>query len=140
MPMLVRPQWLHKAGPFFRRAEPPPIEAAGLLQHAVDTGWTDRYHIVVQHHESQAAIAMEWMPVVVVDDGLFFPFLQPPIPGHFAVVLVSLAVAIFPLIKLARAELHPDEQPIGRQFGALRPVFDVIDDFVADIVGNPNSL
>ena len=72
-------------------------------------------------------------------DALLFVVGEPVIARHPGVVLVGLAVAVLPLMELARAELQPAEQPFGPQLAALGPVFDVIDDFVANVVGNPNS-
>ena len=80
------------------------------------------------------------MGVVVVEDGLLFPILEPPIARHLAVMLVGLAIARFPIVKLARAEPQPAQQAFGRQLGANRPVADVIDDFVARVVRNPAAL
>lgn len=80
------------------------------------------------------------MGVVVVEDGLLFPVLKPPIARNLAVVLVGLAIAPFPIVKLARAESQPAQQAFGGQFCANRPVADVIDDFVASVVRNPAAL
>jgi len=77
------------------------------------------------------------MSVVVVEDGLFLPILKPPIARHLAVVLVGHAVAPFPIVKLTRTEPQPAEQAFGRQLGAVRPMADVINDFVARIMRNP---
>lgn len=64
---------------------------------------------------------------------------QPPIARHQAIVLVSLAVTVAPLVEFAGAQLEPGEQPLLRKLGAILPVLDVIDDLVASIVGNPAS-
>lgn len=116
-----------------------PIEPAGLLQDAVHRGWGDGHDIVVEHHEGQPPIAVQRVSVVIGDDGFFLPLFQPPITRNFAIVLVGLTVAVLPLMELTRTEVHPAKQPFGCQLGTVGPVFDVSDDFVPDIVGNPNS-
>src|SRR5690606_20460583 len=93
-----------------------------------------------EHHERQAAVTFQRMPVVIVEDGLLFPVLQPPVARRLAVVLVDLAVAIFPLVELAGGELQPAEQTFGRKFGACLPVLHVVDHLVARVVGNPTSV
>jgi hypothetical protein len=80
------------------------------------------------------------MAIMKVQDGLFLPGFQPRVAGDLPVVFVDLAVAFFPVVELARAERQPVEKPAGRQFGTQRPVVDVIDDLVPNVVGNPNSL
>ena len=118
--------------------------AAFKTRRAPTEGWsagtTDRHDVVVEHHEGQAAITIEWMGIVVVEDGLLFPVLEPSIAWNLAVVLVGLAVACFPIVKLARAEPQSAQQAFGGQFRANYPVAHVIDDFVANVVRNPAAL
>jgi hypothetical protein len=83
------------------------IESLRLFQNTINAAGADRHDVVVEHHEGQAAITIEWMGVVVVEDGLLFPVLKPPIARHLAVVLVGLAIAPLPIVKLARAEPQP---------------------------------
>ena len=80
------------------------------------------------------------MGSVVIKDGGLFQIFQPPVARHLAVVLVELAVAAFPIVKLARAQFQPAQQAFGRQFSAIRPALDIIDNLVASVVGNPASL
>jgi hypothetical protein len=42
-------------------------------------------------------------------------------------------------VVLARGEFCPLEQFFAWQFGTLRPVPHVVDDLVANVVGDPNS-
>ena len=46
-------------------------------------------------------------------------------------MLIGLAVTILPLVKLARRESQLAQEPFRRQLGPLRPVLEVVDDFVA---------
>ena len=140
MPMLVRGERLHETGPLLRGLLPFAIESLRLFQNTINAAGADRHDVVVEHHEGQPSIAVEWMGVVVVEYGLLFPIFKPPIARDLAIVLVGHAVASFPIVKLARAEPQPGEQLLGWQLRALRPVADVVDDFVASVVRNPPAL
>ena len=140
VPVPVPTLWLYETGSFLGRRACAVIKSTCRLQDAVDTGGTDRHDVVVEHHKGQAAITIEWMRVVVVEDGLLFPVLKPPIARNLAVVLVGLAIAPFPIVKLARAESQPAQQAFGGQLCTNRPVADVIDDVVASVVRNPAAL
>src|SRR4029078_7048264 len=91
------------------------------------------------HHERQPPVSVQGMPVMEVKNGLLFPIFEPEVARHFAVMLVDFAVAVPPGVKLAGADPQPADELLGRQFGALLPVIDVIHYFVADIVGNPDA-
>jgi hypothetical protein len=71
------------------------------------------------------------------EDRLLLPVFEPPVAGDQRVVLVGPAVAAAPVVELAGGDTQPGDEPVGRDFGACRPVGDVIDDGVADVVGNP---
>jgi hypothetical protein len=116
------------------------IQPARLFQHAIGGAGADGRDVVVEHHEGQPAVTVAGMAVVEVEDRLFFPVGKPPVPGHLAVVLVGLSVALLPLVELARAQYRPTQQAFFGQLGPVRPVVDVIDDLVAGIGGNPASL
>ena len=113
VPMPMRRERLHEAGPFLARRRRVPIEPARALQHAIDARGTDRHHVIVEHHEGQPAIAIQGMLRVVVEDRPGFPILKPTIAWHLAVVLVGLAVTLLPLVELARAQFQPTEQTLG---------------------------
>jgi hypothetical protein len=70
---------------------------------------------------------------------LLLPFFEPPVPGYFAVMAVDLSVAFEPCVVLARGEFCPLKQVFAWQFGTLRPILHVVDDLVANVVGDPNS-
>src|SRR6185437_14483778 len=52
--------------------------------------------------------------------------------------LVHLAVTLFPLLELARAQLRPAEQPLGWQSAAPGPAVDEVDDLIARAGDNVN--
>ena len=75
-----------------------------------------------------------------IDEGLLFPVFQPPVAGHKPVVLVDFSVAFLPVVELTGTETGPSDDLPGRDFRAVSPVMNVIDDVVAGVVGNPDSL
>ncbi len=77
----------------------------------------DRDDIIVEHHEREATVTVEWMAVVEVENRLFFPRLQPPVAGHLTVVLVGFAVTLRPLMVLARAQFQPRLQRRWQHIG-----------------------
>src|SRR4051794_785993 len=79
------------------------------------------------------------MPGVEINDGLLLPVLQPPIAGNQGVVLVGQAVAGAPVVELARGDPQPGDELLDRDLGGLGPTGDVINDGVADVVGNPGA-
>jgi hypothetical protein len=54
-------------------------------------------------------------------------------------VLVDFAIAFFPIMELAGAQLDPVEEAAIRDLGLVAPGADEIDEFIAGIVGNPAS-
>lgn len=74
-----------------------------------------------------------------VEDGLFLPILKPPITRYLAVVLVDFPVSFERCVVLARGQLGPLEQVFARQVRSLGPVLHVVDNLVANIVGDPNA-
>jgi hypothetical protein len=79
------------------------------------------------------------MAIVEVEDGLLLPSLEPVVAWDQGVVLIDLAVALAPVVELARAQAEPADESLDGQFGAVGPVVDEVDDFVAGVVGNPAS-
>jgi len=54
-------------------------------------------------------------------------------------MLVDFAVALFPVVELAGAQTDPAEKTAGRDLALVAPGPNEIDEFVADVVGNPAS-
>ncbi len=64
---------------------------------------------------------------------------EPPVAGDFPVVLVDATVALLPVVELVLADAQPGHDPFGGNARSLGPLGDVVHDFVARVVGNPNS-
>lgn len=58
---------------------------------------------------------------IEVDDGLFFPILQPEIPWDLPVMFVDLAVTLAPVIELADGDSQPTNEIGEGDFGFLLP-------------------
>ena len=58
-------------------------DQAGIVEHAVDAGQTDRDYISIEHHEGKSTVAFQGMPGVEVEDG-FFLLAWMPTEGKLA--------------------------------------------------------
>ncbi len=107
VPVLMRPQRLHKPGSFLGGGDPLAVESTGGLENAVNTGGTDRHDVIVEHHEGQSAVSFERIAVVEVEDGLSLPSFEPMISGDLAVVLIGLTIPVFPGVEFAGGQIEP---------------------------------
>jgi len=73
-------------------------------------------------------------------DAFFLVLGEPVIARHPGVVLVNLAEARDPIVKLADADADPGQEATQRQTRLVAPVADEIDDLIAGIVRNPTTL
>jgi hypothetical protein len=130
-------QRLDKAGSFLGGTPVSDPQQPGPGQHPIDAGGTDGHHILVEHHEGQAAVAFQRVFLVEVNNGFFLPVLQPMVARNPAVVFVGLAVAAFPVEELAARQAGPAHQARGGDLGLVRPAPHEIDHLVAQIVRHP---
>ena len=114
MPMLMRLGRLLEAGPFLGRLRIPLAQQSRPAQHPPHTGRTHRHDVGVQHHEGQPPVALQRVLQMEIDDCLLFPILQPKVPGNPTVVLVDAAIALSPIVELARRS-RPTTQRIARR-------------------------
>ena len=56
---------------------------------------------------------------------------------HLGVVLIDFSVTVFPVMEFRACYTDPLNNRVSRDIGSLRPLIDVVDNGVADIVGNP---
>jgi hypothetical protein len=54
------------------------------------------------------------MAVMVIENRLLVPILQPPVARDLAIAFVGLPIAIFPQVELAGGKPQPVELPFGR--------------------------
>jgi hypothetical protein len=95
---------------------------------------------LVEHHEGQAAVTLQGEEVVEVEDRLLLGVLQPVVAWDPGVVLVGLAVAVLPGVPLGGGQAEPDQEAGDGDAGLAGPTVDEIDDLVAGVVGNPESV
>jgi len=75
-----------------------------------------------------------------VEDGLLLLGLEPVVARDPGVVLVGLAVAVLPGVPLGGGQPQPQQEASDGDAGLAGPVVDEIDDAVAGVVGNPESV
>src|ERR1700730_16989498 len=56
-----------------------------------------------------------------INDGRFFPHLQPEISGHPTVVLIRSSIALAPVVELTGSHAQPTDESSGADLGLLRP-------------------
>jgi hypothetical protein len=95
-------------------------------------------YVGVEHHEGEPAVALQRVPVVIIDDRLLFPVEKLPVVGYLAVVLIDHAKPLLPIVELAGADADPGNELLGRDFSPFRPVADIVDNLVTGVVGNPD--
>ncbi len=137
MPVFVRRQGLHKAGALFGGLAFGAADEAGGLEHAVSGGRGHGGRVRIEHHECQAAVALQRMCQGIADDGLLLMRLQPVVARHRGVVLVGFAVAVAPAGEFARAEFQPGQQAGKGDFGERVHAFEKVYRRVAFIMGSP---
>jgi hypothetical protein len=113
------------------------LHQSRVAEHAIDAGGADGDDVGIEHHEGKSPVAFEGMPGVKVEDRRFPPVLQPPIAGDRRVVLVGQAVAGAPVVELAGGDPQPGDELLDGDLGGSGPAGDVVDNGVADVVGNP---
>src|SRR5262249_48187590 len=140
MPVLVRSERLHKAlalaGDLGRVA----VKQAGLLENPVDAGRAARDDVLVDHHESQAAITLQREQSMEVADGLFLLVFQPVVARNPGIMLVDLAVAVLPGVPLGGGQPQPQQEAEHGDAGLAGPTVDEINDLIASVMGNPASV
>ena len=70
VPMLMRPQGRANPLPFWEGSRVPARETAGSMEHPPDGSRADGHDIGIEHHKRQAAITLQRILVVEVQDGL----------------------------------------------------------------------
>jgi hypothetical protein len=137
VPMLVRFKGLDEAGAFLGDVGRGAGEQSGFFENAIDAGGATSDLIGIEHHEGEAAIAIEGMGAGKSADAEFFIVGEPMVAWDPSVVFVDLAETLFPVVEFAGADADPGQEATDRDFGLVAPAADEIDELIADIVGNP---
>ena len=115
------------------------LHQSRAAKDTVNAGRADGDGIGVEHHESEPPVSFEGMPGVEIKDGLLLPLFEPPIAGDHRVVLVGQTIAGAPVVELTGGDPEPTDELLDGDFGESRPASDVINDGVANVVGNPGG-
>jgi hypothetical protein len=75
-----------------------------------------------------------------VEDGLLLLVFEPVVAGDPGIVFVGLAVAVLPRVPLGGGDAEPQQEASDGDAGLIVPALDKIDDLVAGVVGNPESV
>jgi hypothetical protein len=94
---------------------------------------------LVEHHEREAPVALQWVVDAEPDDCLTLPFLKPEIARDWGIMLVDFSVPLGPVVELAFADRKPGDKARDRNFGSSAPQVGEIDDGVSRIMGNPDA-
>lgn len=139
VPVLMHPKGLLKARAFLGGLGVVPLQQSGLLEDAVHAGGAAGHDILVEHHEGQAAIALQGKTLMEGDDGLLLVADEPVVPRDPGVVLVGLAVTVLPRMPLGGGEAEPEQEGQDSQAGFVGPLVDKVNDLVADVMGDPEA-
>ena len=136
VPMFVSEQGLLKSGTLLRGLRMS-FEQSCLAEDSIDSAVTAGDDIGIDHHVSESSIPFERVFEVKFDDGLFFPFIEPMVAGDPAIVLIDSAIVTSPAREGGRPESDPLQEFLGRDAGFGGPFSHVVNDFVANLMGNP---
>jgi hypothetical protein len=140
MPVFMRVQRLDETLALGRGLGRGAVEQPGRLEDAVDAGRATGDDVLVEHHEGQAPVALQREQRVEVADGLLFLGLEPVVAWDPGVVFVGLAVAVLPGVPLGGGQAEPQQEASDGKGGVVGPAVDEINDLVAGVVGNPESV
>ena len=77
------------------------------------------------------------MVLLIVNNTAAFAVLKPMIPRHLGIVFIDFSVTLLPVKVFTVADPDPADDLPRRDFCFLLPVANIVDDFVADVMGNP---
>jgi len=140
VPVLMRPQRLDEPRTLGGGLGGVAVEQASRFEDAVNTGGAARHDVLIEHHEGQAAVALQGEEGMEVEDGLLLLGLEPVVARDPGVVLVGLAVAVLPGVPLGGGQAQPQEEAGDGDAGLAGPAVDEVNDLVAGVVGNPASV
>ena len=78
--------------------------------------------------------------MIPCDDRCTLPVFKPMISWDLRVVLVRFTVALLPVVELTRMDSKPFHDQAFTDLALFIPIPDIVDDFVANIMGNPPSV
>ncbi len=116
------------------------IKDACRFQHPINARCANRNDVPIKHLVRESSVAIERMLPVEVEDRSLLPLFEPVIARDPAVVLVHLSVTLLPTVKGAFWHADPTENALSGNLRSILPMTHIIDDAIAYVVGNPNSV
>ena len=139
VPVLMRQQGLHKAGPLLGGRGGVPGQESRGPEDAIDAGRAACDDISIEHHEREPAITFQRVLTGEAADPLLLGVGQPMVARHPGVVLVDLAESRLPVVELAGADTDPGQEAADGDLGLIGPGPHKVHDLVARIMGDPAS-
>ena len=140
MPMVMRPERLHKAGTLVAFLSVPFLQQPCLAKNSPGAAGTDGNDVLIQQHERQSPIPFKWIVDGKIDDRFSFPRFKPEITGDEPIMFVGFAVPLDPCIKLAPGNGQPGDDLLQGHFCFLAPMLAEIDNGIACIMRNPATI
>lgn len=140
VPMFVWTARLMKTLSFACRFHVVPVEDACRFQYPINARCADRNDVGVKHFVREPSIAIERMLPVKIENRSLFPVFEPMVAWNPAVVFVYLSVTLLPAVKGAFWHADPAEDAMGRNLAPALPMLHIVDDAIAYVVGNPDSV
>src|SRR5687767_5082135 len=105
--MVMRGARLSESGPLFGGSPARSCQAAGGLEHSIDTRRAHGHDVGIEHHVRQPAITFVGPLLMKIENGLPLVRFEPMVSRNESVVLVDMAEAFLPVMKLARRDADP---------------------------------
>ncbi len=140
MPMVMRPERLHKAGALVAFLSVPFLQQPCLAKNSPGAAGTDGNDVLIQQHERQSPIPFKWIVDSKIDDRFSFPRFKPEITGDEPIMFVGFAVPLDPCIKLTPGNGQPGDDLLQGHFCFLAPILAEIDNGIACIMRNPATI
>ena len=115
------------------------FQPAVLTEHAMHGRGCHGHDIPIEHPEGQPPVALQRMFVMEAEDRGDLGVGESPIARDFSVVLVDAAVSLLRVVELVLPNAEPGDVSLDGNVRSPGPLGDVVHDFVARVVGNPNS-
>ena len=107
MPMVMGPEWLHKAGSLEAFLPVPLLQQPCLAKNSPGAAGADGNDVLIEHHERQPPIPLKGIVHRKIDDGFPLPRFKPEIAGNQPIMFVGFAIPLDPCIKLASGNGQP---------------------------------
>ena len=130
VPVFMRGSGLNKARSLLGGLSVPGVKAPSGFENSIGGRRTHTGDISINHHEGKAAIAVERVFGVKIQDGLALCRVKPMGSWDIAIVFIGGAITLLPFIKFTPRHTNPFDKKLGRNVSFLRPMSDKINHFI----------